>query len=295
MKIIEYLVEGKSQNPLTCEDVVVITDNHIAVIDGATDISGKRYLTELVNNKDDKGVSVPVTGGKFAALTLAEVIKNFDADVTPEMMIKLLSNSLKETLDPNGPSPKTSAVIYSKFWNQILSVGDSAFGIFFNDGTHLKHSAPVRRSVEKIIVDSRMLYGELRKFGAEVELKTPESYGDISEVLKKNFAGAYVMSVVSGEHVLANNPYSEFGFPTLDGREVPLELTEVIDVPADADLIVLHSDGYPETYASLASAEARVESIRVEDPDCISIYQATRGVVEGNISFDDRSYVSFRM
>lgn len=292
MRIIEQFVEGKSANPLTCEDTIVVTDNHIAVIDGATDISGKRYLVDL--SSEGGGETVSATSGKYASITLAETIRNFDADVTPERMIELMSVSLEGTFNPDGSSPKAVAVIYSKFWNQILAVGDSSFGIFLKDGTALPLSRPVKTSLEQIVVESRALYAELIKFGAKIELETPDSYGDISEVLKKDFAGAYVMSVVSGEHVLANNPYSEYGFPVINGGTIPLEMTEVIDVPVDADYVVLHSDGYPETYATLDEAENRIEDIRVNDPKCVNIYKASRGVVEGNVSFDDRSYISFK-
>ncbi len=293
MKIIEQFIEGKSANPLTCEDTVVVTGNHIAVIDGATDISGKRYLVDL--SFEGGGEAVSTTSGKYASVTLAETIRGFDADVTPERMIELMSASLKDTFNPDGSSPKAVAVIYSKFWNQILAVGDSSFGIFLKDGTALPLNRPVKSTLEKIVVESRALYAELIKFGAEVDLKTPESYGNISEVLKKDFAGAYVMSVVSGEHVLANNPYSELGFPVINGGNIPLEMTEIIDIPAEADYVVLHSDGYPETYATLAEAENRIEDIRVNDPQCVNIYKASRGVVEGNVSFDDRSYISFKI
>lgn len=43
MRILERLVAGKAGDPLACEDEIVVTGDFAAVVDGATDISGRRY------------------------------------------------------------------------------------------------------------------------------------------------------------------------------------------------------------------------------------------------------------
>ena len=45
---------------------------------------------------------------------------------------------------------------------------------------------------------------------------------------------------------------------------------------------------------SLEESEAALSRQLATDPLCINTYKATKGVMEGNLSFDDRAYVRFR-
>ena len=57
--------------------------------------------------------------------------------------------------------------------------------------------------------------------------------------------------------------------------------------------IVLASDGYPFLMPTLQESEERLADLLRDDPLCISIYKASKGLMQGNKSFDDRSYVRF--
>ena len=57
--------------------------------------------------------------------------------------------------------------------------------------------------------------------------------------------------------------------------------------------IVLASDGYPHLAPTLAETEAWLDEQRRNDPLNIGEFKATKAFVEGNNSFDDRSYIRF--
>ena len=57
--------------------------------------------------------------------------------------------------------------------------------------------------------------------------------------------------------------------------------------------IVLASDGYPFLEPTLAASEAALAEQIANDPQNIHSFIATKGIVEGNKSFDDRTYIRF--
>ena len=57
--------------------------------------------------------------------------------------------------------------------------------------------------------------------------------------------------------------------------------------------IVLASDGYPFLKPTLAESEEALANQIANDPQNISCFIATKGLVEGNKSFDDRTYIRF--
>ena len=59
------------------------------------------------------------------------------------------------------------------------------------------------------------------------------------------------------------------------------------------DEIVLASDGYPVLKNSLKESEEKLLEILEKDPLLINIYKSTKGLQQGNISYDDRTYIKF--
>jgi len=53
------------------------------------------------------------------------------------------------------------------------------------------------------------------------------------------------------------------------------------------------SDGYPFLKRTLADSEKLLQTHLHNDPQNINEYIATKGLVDGNVSFDDRSYIRF--
>ncbi len=82
-------------------------------------------------------------------------------------------------------------------------------------------------------------------------------------------------------------------FSVVDGFDIPLEKTKVIDIDDLTSEIVLASDGYPFLKDTLAESETTLAALLRDDPLCIGSFKATKGWMSGNRSFDDRSYVRF--
>ena len=62
----------------------------------------------------------------------------------------------------------------------------------------------------------------------------------------------------------------------------------------DNKLITLPGwDGYPFLKPTLAASEASLAEQIANDPQNIHSFIATKGIVEGNKSFDDRTYIRF--
>ena len=82
-------------------------------------------------------------------------------------------------------------------------------------------------------------------------------------------------------------------YAVIDGFPIPQQLVPVITLDFQPWEIVLASDGYPFLEPTLAETEARLEEQRKNDPLNIGTFKATKAFVEGNNSFDDRSYIRF--
>ena len=57
--------------------------------------------------------------------------------------------------------------------------------------------------------------------------------------------------------------------------------------------VILASDGYPFLGDSLQESEEALKKQLEDDPLCINSFKATKGLMRGNKSFDDRCYVKF--
>lgn len=64
-------------------------------------------------------------------------------------------------------------------------------------------------------------------------------------------------------------------------------------IPSSSSEIVLASDGYPFLKPTLAASEAALAEQIANDPQNIRSFIATKGIVEGSKSFDDRTYIRF--
>lgn len=82
-------------------------------------------------------------------------------------------------------------------------------------------------------------------------------------------------------------------YAVVDGFPIPEDKVRVIMLDFRPSEIILASDGYPRLAPTLQESEALLEQQRQTDPLNIGEFKATKAFVEGNNSFDDRSYVRF--
>ena len=77
-------------------------------------------------------------------------------------------------------------------------------------------------------------------------------------------------------------------YAVIDGTPIYMPGTRIITV---AHSVVLASDGYPTLLPTLRDTEKALAKQLADDPQNIRSFVATKGLVEGNKSFDDRAYV----
>ena len=264
MKIIESSIIGK-KNPEACEDGMVVTDDFIAVIDGSTSKTPKHLNPDMKN-------------GRYAMMLISEYIReelkadasvdDFCQGVTAYIYNKVYEKlGVEERLKEHPEERLTaSAILYSRTRNEVWMVGDCQAII---DGKLYENGKPYEQEIARKRVEL-----------IEQGLSPAEARKQIEPLLIK--------AMLSGQ----NQTYTVIdGFPIYrEGVKVVALKTEPVSSPNE---VVLASDGYPFLKPTLAASEAALAEQIANDPQNIHSFIATKGIVEGNKSFDDRTYIRF--
>lgn len=88
------------------------------------------------------------------------------------------------------------------------------------------------------------------------------------------------------------NPYR---YTVLDGTEMDLSTVPVLAVPSSVKKLILASDGYPVLHDTWRETEDELQRLLREDPLCIHENAATKCLMEGQVSFDDRTYLALEV
>ena len=288
MKIIESSIIGK-KSPEACEDGMVVTDDFIAVIDGSTSKTPKHLNPDMKN-------------GRYAMMLISEYIReelkadasvdDFCQGVTVYIYNKVYEKlGVEERLKEHPEERLTaSAILYSRTRNEVWMVGDCQAII---DGKLYENGKPYEQEIARKRVEL-----------IEQGLSPAEARKQIEPLL--------IEAMLSGQ----NQTY-----PVIDGFPIYREGVKVVSVsdscsvqdsvPASDSVpcsdsvsasgtffvssseIVLASDGYPFLEPTLAASEAALAEQIANDPQNIHSFIATKGIVEGNKSFDDRTYIRF--
>lgn len=279
MKIIESSIIGK-KSPEACEDGMVVTDDFIAVIDGSTSKTPKHLNPDMKN-------------GRYAMMLISEYIQEelkadasvdeFCQGVTAYIYNKVYEKlGVEEWLKEHPEERLTaSAILYSRTRNEVWMVGDCQAiiaGKLYENGKPYEEKI-ARKRVELI----------------EQGLSPAEARKQIEPLLIK--------AMLSGQ----NQTYT-----VIDGFPVYREGVKIVALkmkPASSSIetyfqeqpkpvlspneVVLASDGYPFLMPTLAASEVALAEQIANDPQNIRSFIATKGIVEGNKSFDDRTYIRF--
>jgi len=274
MEIIEKQIVGKRINISECEDEYVINDDFVAVIDGVTS------KTELMLNN--------CTTGRFAAQTIAASIRCFKPDISMKDAISEMTKSIEKVYIENNLYEQAkenvsnrlaaSVIIYSRYFNEIWSIGDCLSMV---DGKVYTFS----KKIDDIIADARALF-------IEIELINGKT---VDELLTNDSSRNYFFPLLKSSACFENNSIiSDYTFSVIDGFEPNEKYTHAIKVSSGGN-IILASDGYPKLFGTLEESEKYLSHILKTDPLCYREFKSTKGLVNGNNSFDDRTYVRFRV
>ena len=277
MKVIESKIEGK-KSPESCEDGLVVTADFIAVIDGST-------------SKTPHHLSPDMKNGRYAMVLISEYIQHelkpestvedFCEGVTSYIYNKVYRQQGIEELMQAHPEERltASAILYSKAKNEVWMVGDCQAII---DGKLYENNKPF----EDIVARRRV---ELIRRGF-----TPQE-------ARKTIEPLLIQAMLEGQ----NKTYTVIdGFPiyqkgmkvvSLNAPQKNVETDVADSLPLPTKEIVLASDGYPFLKPTLAESEEALAHLLAYDPQCTHEFIATKGIVEGNKSFDDRTYIRFQI
>ena len=281
MDIIESSIIGK-KSPEACEDGMVVTDDFIAVIDGSTSKTPKHLNPDMKN-------------GRYAMMLISEYIReelkadasvdDFCQGVTAYIYNKVYEKlGVEERLKKHPEERLTaSAILYSRTRNEVWMVGDCQAiiaGKLYENGKPYEQEI-ARKRVELI----------------EQGLSPAEARKQIEPLLIK--------AMLSGQNqtytVIDGFPIYREGVKVVALKTKPVsssietyfqEQTKPVSSPNE---VVLASDGYPFLKPTLAASEAALVHLIAHDPQCIHDFIATKGLVAGNKSFDDRTYIRFRV
>lgn len=271
IEIIEAFQKPKGQSS-PCEDRLVLCENFVAVTDGAT---AKGQL--LWNGH---------TSGFRAAQIIENVLRELASRATIYDFTESATKAIREYYSSFNRTPivtkkyeerlTASVVVFSRQRKEIWMIGDCIFRVnginYRNDKLADKHLARIRSEVDLFLLGN----------------------GHTTDSLQQNDIGrAFISSTLRDLQYFGNADESrEYSYAVIDGFKTDMSKTICMAVPEHSE-IVLASDGYPELFGSLSETEEHLQRMLQSDPLCISENKQTKGLMKGNDSYDDRTYVRF--
>ena len=292
MKIIESSIIGKKSQE-ACEDGMVVTDDFIAVIDGSTSKTPKHLNPDMKN-------------GRYAMMLISEYIReelkadasvdDFCQSVTAYIYNKVYEKlGVEERLKEHPEERLTaSAILYSRTRNEVWMVGDCQAII---DGRLYENGKPYEQEIARKrveLIEQGLSPAEARKQIEPLLIKAMLSGQNRTYTVIDGFPiyreGVKVVSVSDSCSVQDSVQDS---VPASDSVPCSDSVSASGTIFVSSSEIVLASDGYPFLEPTLAASEVALAEQIANDPQNIHSFIATKGIVEGNKSFDDRTYIRF--
>ena len=253
MTITEQFICGK-HTAADCEDGIVITNDFAAVIDGSTSKTPKRLDPSMKN-------------GRFAMLLISEYIKQMPAGYTMNNFCRGITLRIAEEYAKRGIAEEmaehpeerltASAIIYSNSRKEVWMVGDCQAII---DGEYYDNSKPYEQEIA-------------------MQRATFIKNGMSPKEARRAIEPQLIKAMLEGQ----NRQYA-----VIDGTPIYIPGTRIVTA---SHCVVLASDGYPTLLPTLQESEEALAQHLTDDPQNITDFIATKGLVEGNVSFDDRAYI----
>ncbi len=131
---------------------------------------------------------------------------------------------------------------------------------------------------------------EIDRMRAE-EAKRLLAEGHTTDELRRNDMARQVIIPRMIETMRQQN----ISYSVIDGFPIPMQHVRIITLDFRPWEIALASDGYPFLCPTLEESERRLRQQSEDDPLNIGTFQATKAFHPDNNSFDDRSYIRFRV
>lgn len=279
VRIAEKFQKGKRSDAL-CEDVAVECEGYVAVIDGATPKGKLRWGGK--------------TSGRMAAETIAGAVESLRPDARCGDFVDAATNAVMKVYASTGRTDVVravpcerlcaAAVVYSVARRQVWMVGDCQFminGRLFTNPKYIdKCLAGIRADADSYLLANGHSVEDLRRrdIGREIIYDALCQQSFFENTLCGD--GRFNYAVIDG-------------FPLVSARNMPQSMKVMCVDVAQGSEVVLATDGYPELHATLAETEKTLGEMIEEDVLCVSLNRQTKGVMSGNNSYDDRTYIRF--
>ena len=279
VQIIEQFICSKYPDQQTCEDGLFISSDFIAVIDGVT---SKGELTWPDGSGGGSVFPSPMTSGRYAREILAQALKTMEPGIDAASAMEYLNQALakagsgrREFLrDHPEERLQAVAILYSCQKKEVWAFGDCQ--CLIGDTLH-SHG----KEIDSLMTEIRCLYNQ-----AELILG-----GSEDDFARHDPGRTCILPLLRRQFLLANQD-RPYGYDVLDGFAIHSHHVSVYPVPPQTQ-VVLASDGYPVLKDTLAESEKSLDELLQKDPQCLRENRGTKGLVKGNQSFDDRTYVRF--
>ena len=256
------------------EDGIVVTDNFIAVIDGSTSKTERRYHRRMSN-------------GRYAMTIISDFIRHMPSNISCQQFCITVSSIIRKHYLPfwrinkeatinrliNHPEERlcASTALYSRFRREIWLVGDCQCMI----GGQIYNNP---KAYEDTLAQQR----------AKKAIELLENGMTVNDLLTKDVARHSIIP-----QMLENMKGQNQSYAVIDGFPIPRQHVPIITLDFQPWEIILATDGYPFLCTTLKESEQLLLQQHDKDPLNIGLFKATKGFMNNNNSFDDRAFIRF--
>lgn len=269
MKIVENFIMSKTGNIDVCEDGLFISDDFVAVIDGATSKSAFQWPNGA-------------TSGRYAKDVIMNAMNQLKRDATANEAIEYLSQQLAKEylhdvaipLQDISSNLEASIIIYSTYRQEVWRYGDCLLRINQRNRTNEKEIDIIAKKARSAFLQATILGGK----------------ANYNQLLENDLGRDFIFPLLQIQSIFANSD-GIYGYPVLSSHHrVNARYIEVYKVKK-SDSIIMASDGYPKLFTTLCKSEKWLAYIIKNDPLLIKTYLSTKGLCKGNVSYDDRCFI----
>ncbi len=203
------------------------------------------------------------TNGRYAMQLICAYVSNMEGGATLDAFLSGITQRIAQAEGDQPPEDRltASAIIYARQREEIWMVGDCQCLVGGRLHTNPKPYEERIAALRARLIRDGMPPAEARR--------------------------CIVPELVRAMHDGQNKTYA-----VIDGTPVYKPGVKVLAVPPGQE-VVMASDGYPILKPTWQQSEACLSRLLHDDPQCVGAFVATKGLVPGNRSFDDRAYIRF--
>lgn len=264
MKIVESHIQGKYPDQSKCEDGLYISNDLVAVIDGAT--SNSSFL--ISNHKS----------GWYAKELIIQALTSLPRSLHASQAVEYVADYYNAHLaDIHFPTsyaiPRAVVAAYNEVTHEVWTYGDCQVQI---DGERLgddRHADELTSRLRSFLINYLLRDGSTEQ-----------------SLLENDSARREILPFIEKQLIFENSSSSEWGYPVFNGSDIDPGMLSAAIVNTGAT-VVMATDGYPCLRSNLEESEKELQRLLVTDPLCYKKHKSTKGIQPGAGSFDDRAFI----